>query len=66
MNSDRKQENGNEGEVDDGMDKYGDTAGVEVGELDHPALARQLEDEPRGQQDEEDDRNEHGRPVRHL
>ena len=66
VNSHGKKKNGNEAEVDDGVDEYGHAAGLEVAELDHSAIARELEDEPRRQKDEQDDGNEHRPPVRHL
>ena len=65
-NSHRKEKYGDEAEEDDGVDKNGDAAGLKVAELDHSVLAGELEDEPWGQEDEQDDRNEHRPPVRHL
>lgn len=66
MNANGEEEDGNETEVDDGVDQDGGAAGLEVAKFDHPILAGDLEDEARREQDEEDDCHEHWAPVRHL
>ena len=66
MNTNGEQEDGNEGKVDDGMDKYGDTTRLKVTELDEPVLPRHLEEKTRRQEYEEQQRYEHRSPVRHL
>ncbi|CAA7404680.1 unnamed protein product [Spirodela intermedia] len=66
VDSDRQQEDGNEGEVDDCVDHDRQSAGLKVAELHELALPRQLDQQPRRQQDEEHHRDEHRSPVRHL
>jgi|UniRef100_A0A804N195 hypothetical protein len=66
VHPDGDEEDGGEGEEEDGVDEDGDGAGLEVAELDDPALARHLEQQARRQQDEEHQRDEHRRPVLHL
>ncbi|RRT82711.1 hypothetical protein B296_00004595 [Ensete ventricosum] len=66
VDADGDEEDGDEGEVDDGVDEYGDAAGVEVGELHHPpALPWYLEQQPRRQQHEQHHRYHHRPPIRH-
>ena len=66
MDVEGEDEDGDEGEVDDGVDEYREAAGLEVAELDHPALAGDLEEQPRREEDEEHEPDEHRRPVRHV
>ena len=66
MHPDGDEEDSGEGEEEDGVDEDGDGAGLEVAELNDPALARHLEQQARRQQDEEHQRDEHRRPVLHL
>jgi hypothetical protein len=65
VDADGEEQDGDEGEVDDGVDEDGEAAGLEVAELDDPALAGDLEQQPRGEEDEQDQPDEHRRPVRH-
>ena len=65
MDADGEEENGDESKVDDGVDHDGDSAGLEIAELHESALPRELEKQPRRQQDEQNDRYEHRSPVRH-
>jgi hypothetical protein len=55
-----------EAEEDDGVDDDGHGAGVRVAKLDGPALAWDLEEEARRQQDEQHQRDEHAGPVLHF
>lgn len=48
------------------MDEDGNDARVEFSALDRPRFARDLEEEPRGQKDEEHEGDEHRTPVLHL
>lgn len=48
------------------MDEDGDYARVEFAALDRPRFAGDLEEEPRGQKDEEHEGDEHRTPVLHL
>ena len=48
------------------MDDDGGDAGLEVAQGDATRLGGHLEDQPRRQQDEEHERDQHGRPVLHL
>ena len=48
------------------MDDDGHSAGVEVAELDDPALAGDLAEKARREQDEQQQRDEHARPVLHF
>ncbi|RZR98516.1 hypothetical protein BHM03_00027874 [Ensete ventricosum] len=66
MDVDGEEEDGEEAEVDDGVDEYGDAAGLEVAELDEAAPAGDLEQEARGEKDEQYHRHEHRPPVCHL
>jgi len=66
VHADGDEEDGDECEEEDGVDEDGERAGVEVAELDDPALAGDLEQQARRQQDEEHQRDEHRRPVLHL
>ncbi|WOK97441.1 hypothetical protein Cni_G06149 [Canna indica] len=59
------EEDGDETEEDDGVDEYGDAAGLEVAELHHPVPPRQLKQQPRRQQHEQHHRYHHRPPVRH-
>ena len=65
VDADGEEEDGEEGEVDDGVDEDGEAAGLEVAELDDPALAGDLEEQARRQQDEEHQPDQHRPPVRH-
>ena len=65
MDADGEEQDGDEGEVDDGVDEDGEAAGMEVAELDDPALPRDLEQQARGEEDEQHQADEHRRPVRH-
>lgn len=65
MHSDDDDEEGDEAEVDDGMDEDGDGAGVEVAELDHAVAAGELEEQPRREEHEQHHRDHHGAPVGH-
>lgn len=66
MDAEGEDEDCDEGEVDDGVDEYGEAAGLEVAELHHPALPGDLEQQPRRQEDEEHQPDEHRAPVRHA
>jgi hypothetical protein len=66
VHADGDEEDGGEGEEEDGVDEDGERAGMEVAELDDPALAGQLEEQARRQQDEQHQRDEHRPPVLHL
>lgn len=66
MHPNGNEEDGREAEEDDGMDDDGHGAGVEAAKLDEPALAGDLAEEARGEQDEQHQRNEHACPVLHL
>lgn len=59
-------EDGDEAEEDDGVDEDGDAAGLHVGELHRPLVARQLKQQPRRQQHEQHHPYHHWPPVRHL
>lgn len=63
---DGEEEDGDEREVDDGVDEYGDAAGVEAAELDEAAVAGHLEQKPWRQDDEQDHRYEYRPPIRHY
>jgi hypothetical protein len=66
LDADGDEEDGVEGEEEDGVDEDGDDAGLELAELDQPALAWYLEQKPRRQQDEQHPRYQHRTPVLHL
>lgn len=60
-------EYGHDDEEDDGMDENWDATGEHVAELHHPRPRRQLKQEPRWQQDEQDHGYDHRTPVcRHV
>ncbi|KAE8819804.1 hypothetical protein D1007_02478 [Hordeum vulgare] len=66
LDADGEEQDGDEREVDDGVDDYGDAAGLEAAELHDPALAGDLEQQPRREEDEEHQPHEHRGPVRHV
>jgi hypothetical protein len=66
VHADGDEDDGGEGEEEDGVDEDGERAGMEVAELDDPALAGQLEEQARRQQDEQHQRDEHRPPILHL
>lgn len=66
LDADGDEEDGVEGEEEEGVDEDGGDAGLEVAQGEEARLGGHLEDEPRRQQDEEHERDEHRRPVLHL
>uniref|UniRef100_A0A8R7PJ80 Uncharacterized protein n=1 Tax=Triticum urartu TaxID=4572 RepID=A0A8R7PJ80_TRIUA len=66
VDADGEGEDGDEGEVDDGVEEHGDAAGLLVAELQEPVLAGDLEEQPRREEHEEHQRDEHRGPVRHV
>lgn len=64
MHSDGHNSNGEQAEVEDGVDENGEAASAHVAELYHPHPRRQLEQEPRRQQDEQHHRHDDWAPVR--
>lgn len=66
MHSDDDDEEGDEREVDDGVDEDGDGAGLQVAELHQVVAAGELDEQPRREQHEQHQPNHHGAPVRHL
>lgn len=65
MDSDNDDEEGDEGEVDDGVDEDGDGAGLQVAELDDVVAAGELDEQPRREEHEQHQADHHGAPVRH-
>ena len=65
LDADGDEDDGVEGEEEEGVDEDGDDAGLELAELDQPALAWYLEQKPRRQQDEQHPRYQHRTPVLH-
>ncbi|GLT73794.1 hypothetical protein SLA2020_456290 [Shorea laevis] len=66
MNLDSKEENTNEGKVEQGMNKNGCTTGLKVAKLHVPLAPWHLEQQPRRQQYEQHHRNENWTPIRHF
>ena len=66
LDADGDEEDGVQGEEEDSVDDDGGDAGLEVAQGDATRLGGHLEDQPRRQQDEEHERDQHGRPVLHL
>lgn len=66
MHSDDDDEEGDEREVDDGVDDDGDGAGLQVAELHQVVAAGELDEQPRREQHEQHQPDHHGAPVRHL
>ncbi|GAB2225992.1 hypothetical protein Droror1_Dr00021774 [Drosera rotundifolia] len=66
VNSNGDQENGDENEVDDGMDENGGSTGLHIPQLHYPAVPWQLKQKPRRQQDEEQHRHHNRSPIYHL
>jgi hypothetical protein len=66
VDTDGDEEEGVEGEEDDGVDEDGRSAGLEVAEGDDARLGGHLEQQPRREKDEEQERDEHRSPVLHL
>lgn len=66
VDADGDEEDGEESEVDDGVDDDGEAAGLKVAELHRPLVSRQLKQDARRQQQEEQHRHRHRPPVRHL
>lgn len=50
-------------EVENGMNQYGDAAGVHVAKLHDPRPGRYLEEQPRGEEDEHHHCHRHWSPV---
>jgi len=65
VDADGDEEDGDEREVEDGVDEDGEAAGVHAAELRHPAPARQRAEQPRREDHEQHRRHDHGAPVRH-
>lgn len=66
MDADGDEEDGDEGEVEDGVYEYGETTRLEVAERHHPPVPRrQLEQKPRREQHEQHHRDHHRPPIRH-
>jgi hypothetical protein len=65
VDPDGDEEDGDEREVEDGVDDDGDGAGVHAAELRHPAAPRQRAEQARGEHHEQRRRHDHGAPVRH-
>ncbi|KAM0962208.1 hypothetical protein ACFX2J_021270 [Malus domestica] len=65
MNTNSDEEDGEEAEEDDGVDEDRYPARLHVPKLHHPALPRQLEQQPRTQQHEQHHRYHHRPPIRH-
>uniref|UniRef100_A0A804PUS5 Uncharacterized protein n=1 Tax=Zea mays TaxID=4577 RepID=A0A804PUS5_MAIZE len=66
VHSDDDDEEGDEREVDDGVDDDGDGAGLQVAELHQVVAAGELDEQPRREQHEQHQPDHHGAPVRHL
>lgn len=66
VDADGDDEDGEYDKEEDGVHEDGDAAGVHVAELDHPRPRRDLEQQPRRQQDEQDHRHDHRAPIRHT
>lgn len=66
MDSNGDEEDGDQTEVDDGVDQYGDPTCLEVAELHQPPIPRQLEQQSRRQQHEQHHRYHHRPPIRHC
>jgi hypothetical protein len=65
VDADGDEEDGDEREVEDGVDEDGDAAGVHGAEADDAAVRRQLEQQARREQHEQHRRDHHGAPVSH-
>lgn len=65
MYSNDDDEEGDEGKVDDGVDKDGHGAGVEVAELHKMVASGELEEQTRREEDEQHHSDHNGAPVRH-
>ena len=65
MYSDDDDKEGEEGEVDDGVDDDGHGAGVQVAELDEVVPPGELDEQPRREQHEQHHRDHHRPPVWH-
>jgi|UniRef100_A0A804MHC3 hypothetical protein len=65
VDADGDEEDGDEREVEDGVDEDGQAAGVHAAELCDAAPARQRAEQPRREDHEQHRRYDHGAPVRH-
>lgn len=59
------EEDGDEAEVDDGVDQNRNRAGLHVSELHHPVSPRKLKQQARCQQHEQHHRYHHRPPIGH-
>lgn len=66
MDADGEEEDGNECKVEDGMDDNGNPTGLEVAELHEPVATWNLNEEARGEEDEENDSDEDRPPICHF
>lgn len=66
MDPEGDEEDGDEAEVDDGVNEDGGSACLEVGELHEPAPPRDLKQKPRSQHHKQQHRYHHRPPIRHL
>lgn len=66
MHTHRQQQDGKHHEKYEGMDYNRLATGPKVGELHSPTTSRQLKQQPRRQQYEENETHYNRRPIRHL
>lgn len=66
MDSDSNDKDGHEDKEDDCMHQNGDAAGEHVPKLHDPRPRRQLKQQPRRQQDEQNHRDDHRTPISHV
>lgn len=66
MDANGDEKDGDEAEVDDGMDQNRRPACMHASELHHPVFSRNLKQQPRRQQHEQHHRYQHRSPIRHY
>ena len=66
MNTDGNEKDGDETEIDDGMNHNGSPTGLHVPKLNHSSPPGNLKEEARAQQHEEHHSYHHGPPIRHI